>query len=144
MLYDLPELLRRVEKKLADPTVFYMLAAHYYDRDNHPRRRHYPAVFTLHQGEVANLTVGSTDLAFDTALVRFPEDGEEHAPGPWADRFRATIPFEQLYHVMRKVVPAGQPTGKQLHFSSDDSVYYNERVYRDNYPSPWTIMSPEA
>ncbi|GAA4389413.1 hypothetical protein [Hymenobacter koreensis] len=139
---DLPELLKQVARDLNDPTVYYLLGAHYYDRDNHPRRRHYPGVFSLHHGEVANLEVGSDFLAFDTALVRYPEDDEPHAPGSWTDRFRATIPFGQLYQLLRKVVPSGQSVGETLTFLPVDAVYYNERVHREHYPSPWTMNQP--
>lgn len=139
---SLPELLRQVVIDLKDPNVYYLLGAHYYDRNNHPRRRHYPAIFSLHHGEIDTVEVGADFLAFDTALVRYPEDDEPHAPGPWTDHFRATIPFEQLYQLLRKVVPPGQPVGKTLTFLPTDAVYYNERVHRENYPSPWTMNQP--
>lgn len=139
---DLPELLYQVARDLEDPTVYYLLGAHYYDRDNHPRRRHYPGTFSLHHGEVAGFEIGADFLAFDTTFVRYPEEDEPHAPGPWADRFRATIPFEQLYQLLRKVVPLGQPVGETLAFLPADAVYYNERVHRENYPTPWTINQP--
>ena len=139
---NLPELLQQVETDLHDPTVYYLLGAHYYDRDNHPRRRHYPAVFSLHHGEVANLEIGPDYVAFDTEFVRYPEDDEPHAPGPWTDRFRATIPFEQLYQLLRKVVPAGQVAGSTLTFQSTDAVYYNERIHREHYPTPWVMNQP--
>ena len=135
-------MLHRVETDLNDPTVYYMLCGHYYDRNNRSRRRHYPAVFSLHHGEVANVEIGPDFVAFDTESVRYPEDGEPHAPGPWADRFRATIPFEQLYQLLRKVIPADEEVGKQLTFLPTDSVYYNQRIHRENYPSPWTIKQP--
>lgn len=87
---------------VAYPAITYLLGGHYYDRTNHPRRRHFPAVFALRQGEVAILEVGPNFVAFDTELVRYPERGEPHYPGPWADRFQATVPFEQLYQLCRK------------------------------------------
>lgn len=81
-------------------------------------------------------------MAFDTEFVRYPEDGEPHAPGPWTDRFRATIPFEQLYQQLRKVVPAGEQVSKTLTFLPTETVYYNERIHRENYPTPWIINQP--
>ena len=139
---NLPELLHQLEADLSDPAVYYLLGGHYYDRDNHPQRRHYPAVFSLHHGEVANLEVGPDFVAFDAELVRYPEDDEPHAPGPWVDRFRATIPFAQLYQLLRKVVPAGEAVGEMLAFLPTEAVYYNERVHREYYPTPWTINQP--
>lgn len=139
---NLPELLRQAARDLADPSVYYLLGGHYYDRDNHPRRRHYPAVFSLHHSEVANLEIGADFVAFDTEFVRYPEDDEPHAPGPWADRFRATILYEQLYQLLRKVVPSEQQVGDSLIFLPSDVVYYNERIHHENYPTPWTINQP--
>ncbi|RYU84749.1 hypothetical protein [Hymenobacter persicinus] len=136
------ELLHQVDRDLADPSVYYLLGGHYYDRDNHPRRRHYPAVFSLHHGEVANLEIGPDFVAFDTEFVRHPEDDEPHVPVPWIDRFRATIPFEQLYQLLRKVIPPGEEVDEQLSFLPTESVYYNERIHRENYPTPWTINQP--
>lgn len=106
---QLPELLRQASTELADPTVSYLLVGHYYERTNHPRRRHYPAVFAWQQGEVANVEVGPDFVAFDAQLVRYPERDEPHYPGPWTDQFRATIPLAQLYQVCRQVRPAGIP-----------------------------------
>ncbi|UOQ75226.1 hypothetical protein [Hymenobacter cellulosilyticus] len=91
--------------------------------------------FSLHHSEVANLEIGPDYVAFDTEFVRYPEDDELHAPGPWTDRFRATILFDQLYQLLRKVVPAGQDVGERLTFQSTDAVYYNERIHRENYPT---------
>lgn len=139
---NLPELLCQAATELGDPTVYYLLGGHYYERDNHPQRRHYPAVFSLHHGEVANLEIGPDFVAFDTAFVRYPEDDEPQAPGPRVDRFRATIPFEQLYQLLRKVVPAGEEVGQRLTFLPGEQVYYNERIYRENYPTPWTMNQP--
>jgi len=62
-----------------------------------------------------------------------------HAPGPWVERFRATIPFEQLYQLLRKVIPPGEKVGERLTFLPTEAVYYNERIHRENYPTPWTI-----
>ncbi|GAA4367693.1 hypothetical protein GCM10023185_39830 [Hymenobacter saemangeumensis] len=139
---NLPELLRQAKTDLDDPTVYYLLGGHYYDRDNHPRRRHYPAVFSLHHGEVTNLEIGPDFVTFDAEFVRYPEDGKPHVPGPWVDRFRATIPFEQLYQLLRKVIPSGEEVGERLTFLPTESVYYNEQIYRENYPTPWTMNQP--
>ena len=87
------------------------------------------------------MEVGPDFLAFDTQLVRYPEDDEPHAPGPWADHFRAVVSFAQLYRVMRKTV-ATEVAGEQLVFTPADVVYYNEQVHRDNYPTPQTMQQP--
>ena len=105
----LPTRLRQLIADLQDPAVSYLLAAHYYD---HPRYRHFPAMFPLRQGETSNVEVGPNFVAFDTALVRYPDRGEPHYPGPWADHFRGTVPFAQLYPLCRQVLPlAGQGPG---------------------------------
>ncbi len=73
---QLPALLRQVAADLADPAITYLLGGHYYDRTNHPRYRHFPAVFALRQGEVSNFEVRPDFVAFDTEFVRYPERGE--------------------------------------------------------------------
>lgn len=106
---SLPALLRQLVADLTDPAITYLLGGHYYDRTNHPRYRHFPAVFALRQGEVANLEIGPDFFAFDTELKRYPERGEQNHPGPHLDRFRAVVPFAQLYQLCRKVLtPAEQ------------------------------------
>ncbi|MFD1874951.1 hypothetical protein [Hymenobacter bucti] len=49
---QLPALLQQLVADLADPAITYLLKGHYYDRTNHPRYRHFPAVFALRRGEV--------------------------------------------------------------------------------------------
>ena len=140
---QLPILLQQLVTDLADPATSYLLGAHYYDRTNHPRYRHFPAVFALRQGEVANVEIGSDFVAFDTELVRYPERGERHHPGPWADRFRATVPFAQLYQLCRKpLTPAGQ-TADEIGYGPDTIIYYNAEVYQ-RYPSPADINQAYA
>ncbi|MDO7877747.1 hypothetical protein Q5H93_23625 [Hymenobacter sp. ASUV-10] len=100
----LPGLLRQLVADLTDPAVSYLLGAHFYERTNHPRARHFPAVFALRQGEVSHVEVGPDYIAFDTDFVRYPEQGEPGYPGPWPDAFRATVPFAQLYQLCRLVL----------------------------------------
>lgn len=78
----LPALLQQLVADLADPAVTYLLGGHYYERTNHPRYRHFPAVFALRQGEVANVEVGADFVAFDTKFIRYPERGEPQYPDP--------------------------------------------------------------
>lgn len=126
--------LHQLALDLADPTVSYLLAGHYYERTNHPRYRHYPAVFALEAGEVENFEIGADFLAFDTELVRYPERGEPHYPGPWTDRFRATVPFAQLYKLSRKVLTPVELEAEQVNYGPENVVYYNEAIHR-NYPA---------
>ena len=135
---QLPALLQQLVADLADPPIAYLLGGHCYDRTNHPRRRHFPAVFALRQGEVANVEVGPDFVAFDTELVRYPERGEPHYPGPWADRFRATVPFDQLYQLCRKELTPAEQTADEVNYGPDTIVYYNAVVHQ-RHPSPTDI-----
>jgi hypothetical protein len=129
----LPALLQQLVADLADPTVTYLLGGHYYERTNHPRTRHFPAVFVLRQGEVWNVGVGVDSVAFDTEFIRYPERGEPHYPGPWADRFRATVPFTQLYQLCRKVLTPAELTAPDFAYGPEHVRYYNHAV-RQQYP----------
>jgi len=140
---QLPALLRQLVADLADPAVTYLLGGHYYDRTNHPRYRHFPAVFALQQGEVANVEVGPDFLAFDTEFVRYPERGEQHNPGPWTDRFRATIPFDQLYRLCRKQLTPAEQMAHEVGYGPDTVIYYNEEVYK-KHPTPDDINQAYA
>lgn len=130
----LPALLHQVAPDLADPAVTYLLGGHYYDRTNHPRYRHFPAVFALRQGEASGLEVGPDFVAFDTELVRYPEDDEAHYPGPWADRFRATVPFTQLYQLCRQVLTPAEQATDTISYGPETIIYYNAGVHQ-NYPT---------
>lgn len=140
---QLPALLQRLVTDLADPAVTYLLGGHYYDRTNHPRYRHFPAVFALRQGEVDNVEVGPDFVAFDTELVRYPDRGERHYPGPWVDRFRATVPFDQLYQLCRKELTPAEQTADEISCGPDTIIYYNAEVYQ-RYPSPADINQAYA
>lgn len=140
---QLPALLRQVATDLMDPTITYLLGGHYYDRTNHPRYRHFPAVFALRQGEVANLEVGANFVAFDTELIRYPERGEPHYPGPWTDRFRATVPFSQLYQLCRQVLTPLKQPAEDFSYGPETIVYYNAAVHR-NHPTPADINQAYA
>jgi len=140
---QLPVLLRQLVADLDDPAVTYLLGGHYYDRTNHLRYRHFPAVFALRQGEVDNVEVGPDFVAFDTEFVRYPERGERHYPGPWADRFRATVPFAQLYQLCRKQLTPAEQTAEEVGYGPDTIIYYNAAVYQ-RYPSPADINQPYA
>lgn len=142
-LAQLPLLLNRIAADLADPAVTYLLGGHYYDRTNHPRYRHFPAVFALRQGEVWNFEVGSDYVAFDTEFVRYPEDDEPHYPSPWTDRFRATVPFTQLYQLCRKVLTPAEQDTEEVSYGPETIVYYNAGVYK-NHPTPWDINQAYA
>ncbi len=132
---QLPALLQQLVTDLAVPTISYLLGGHYYDRTNHPRTRHFPAVFALRQDEVANVEIGSDFVAFDAELVRYPERGEPHHPGPWADHFRATVPFAQLYQLCRKVLSPVEETADEVNYGPETIIYYNAEVYQ-RYPTP--------
>lgn len=140
---QLPALLRQLVADLADPAVTYLLGGHYYDRTNHQRYRHFPAVFALRQGEVDNVEVGPDYVAFDTELVRYPERGERHYPGPWANRFRATVPFAQLYQLCRKRLTPAEQTADEIGYGPDTIIYYNAEVHK-RYPSPADINQAYA
>lgn len=140
---QLPGLLQQLVADLADPAITYLLGGHYYDRTNHPRYRHFPAVFALRQGEVANVEVGPDFVAFDTELVRYPERGERHYPGPWADCFRATVPFAQLYQLCRKQLTTAEQTAEEVGYGPDTILYYNAEVYK-RYPTPADINQAYA
>lgn len=140
---QLPALLQQLVADLADPAITYLLGGHYYDRTNHPRYRHFPAVFALRQGEVDNVEVGLDFVAFDTELVRYPERGERHYPGPWADRFRATVPFDQLYQLCRKQLTSAEQTADEIRYGPDTIIYYNAQVYQ-RYPTPADINQAYA
>ncbi|MDO7848503.1 hypothetical protein Q5H92_19205 [Hymenobacter sp. M29] len=135
---QLPVLLQQLVADLADPTVVYLLGGHYYERTNHPRTRHFPAVFALRQDETANVAVGPDFVAFDTEFIRYPERGEPHYPGPWADHFRATVPFAQLYQICRKVLTPAEQTAGEVGYGPDTLLYYNETAYK-RYPTPADI-----
>jgi len=45
---------------------------HHYDRTNYPRSWQFPAVFTLRQGEVANVEVDPDFVPFNAKFVRHP------------------------------------------------------------------------
>lgn len=140
---QLPALLQQLVADLADPAVAYLLGGHYYDRTNHPRYRHFAAVFALRQGEVANVEVGPDFVAFDTELVRYPEQGEPHYPGPWVDRFRATVPFSQLYQLCRKQLTPAEQTAAEVSYGPETIIYYNAEVYK-HYPTPADINQAYA
>ncbi|WP_223654127.1 hypothetical protein [Hymenobacter psoromatis] len=142
-LAQLPALLQQLIADLADPTVTYLLGGHYYERTNHPRYRHFPAVFALRQGEVANVEIGSDFVAFDTELVRYPERGEPDYPGPLADHFRATVPFAQLYQLCRKQLTPVEQTAEKVDYGPDTVIYYNAEVYK-RYPTPADINQAYA
>jgi hypothetical protein len=135
---QLPALLQQLVADLADPTVTYLLGGHCYDRTNHSRHRHFPAVFALRQGEVANVEVGLDFVAFDAELVRYPERGERHYPGPWADRFRATVPFVHLYQLCRKRLTPAEQLAEDISYGPDTIIYYNAAVHQQ-HPSPADI-----
>lgn len=140
---QLPALLHQVAADLADPAVTYLLGGHYYERTNHPRYRHFPAVFALRQDEVSNFEVGPDFVAFDTEFVRYPEDDEDDAPGPWADRFRATVPFAQLYQLCRKVLTPAEQAAEEVSYGPETIIYYHAGVYR-NHPTPADINQAYA
>lgn len=140
---QLPALLQQLVADLADPAITYLLGGHYYERTNHPRYRHFPAVFALRQGEVENVEVGLDFVAFDTEFVRYPEWGERHYPGPWADRFRATVLFAQLYQLCRKQLTPAEQTADEISYGPDTIIYYNAAVYQ-RYPSPADINQAYA
>ena len=140
---QLPALLQQLVTDLADPTISYLLGGHYYERTNHPRYRHFPAVFALRQGEVDNVEIGPDFVAFDTEFVRYPERGERHYPGPWADRFRATVPFAQLYQLCRKQLMPAEQTADEIGYGPDTIIYYNAEVYQ-RYPTPADINQAYA
>ena len=140
---QLPALLQQLVVDLTNPAVAFLLGGHYYDRTNHPRYRHFPAVFTLRQGEVDNVEVGPDFIAFDTELVRYPERGERHYPGPWTDRFRATVPFTQLYQLCRKQLTPDEQTADEIRYGPDTIIYYNAEVYQ-RYPSPADVNQAYA
>ena len=139
----LPTLLRQVAADLADPAVTYLLGGHYYDRTNHPRYRHFPAVFALRQGEVSNFEVGPDFVAFDTEFVRYPELGERAHPGSHADRFRATVPFAQIHRLCRKVLTPAEQTAEQVSYEPETVIYFNAAVYQ-KYPAPADINQAYA
>lgn len=140
---QLPVLLHHMVADLTDPAVTYLLGGHYYDRTNHPRYRHFPAVFALRQGEVSHVEVGADFIAFDTVFVRYPEPGERGFPGPGNDRFRATIPFTQLYQLCRKMLTPAEQAADEVHYGPETIVYYNATVYQ-KYPTPADINQAYA
>ena len=89
------------------------------------------------------MEVGPDFVAFDTELVRYPERGEQHYPGPWADRFRATVPFDQLYQLCRKQLTPAEQTADEIRYGPDTIVYYNAAVYQ-RYPTPADINQAYA
>ena len=131
-LAQLPTLLRQLVGDLADPAITYLLGAHYYERTNHARPRHFPAVFALRQDAVSHVEVGPDFVAFDTELVRYPERGEPHYPGPWADRFRATVPFTQLYQLCRKVCSPAELAVADFTYGPEHIVYANKQVQQQS------------
>lgn len=135
---QLPALLQQLVTDLADPDLSYLLGGHYYERTNHPHSRHFPAVFALRQSEVTNVEIGSDFVAFDTELVCYPEQGEPHYPGPWTDRFRATVPFAQLYQLCRKHLTPAEQAADEVNYGPDTIIYYNAEVYK-HYPTPADI-----
>ena len=139
----LPGLLRQLVADLADPAITYLLGGHYYDRTNHSRYRHFPAVFALRQGEVANVEIGPDFIAFDTELERNPERGEQHYPGPHIDRFRAVVPFAQLYQLCRKVLTQAERVAENVGYEPETIVYYNGAVH-SKHPSPADINQAYA
>ena len=140
---QLPGLLQQLVADLTDPAITYLLGGHYYDRTNHPRYRHFPAVFALRQDEVANVEIGPDFVAFDTELVRYPERGEPPYPGPWADCFRATVPFAQLYQLCRKVLSPAEQAANEVSYGPNTIIYYNVEVYK-RYPTPTDINQAYA
>ena len=140
---QLPALIRQMQVELADPAVTYLLLGHYYERTRHPRYRHFPAVFALRAGEVENLEVGPDFLAFDTEFIRYPERNEPHYPGPWTDRFRATVPFAQLYQLSRKTLTPAEQQASPLNYGPKNAVYYNEAINKQ-YPTPAEMNQPYA
>ncbi len=139
----LPSLLHQVAADLADPAITYLLGGHYYDRTNHPRYRHFPAVFALRQGEVSNFEVGPDFVAFDTEFIRYPNRGERGYPGPLTDSFRATVPFAQLYQLCRKVLTSEEQGLEGVIYGSDTIIYHDAAAYK-NYPSPADINQAYA
>lgn len=140
---QLPALLHQVADDLADPAVTYLLGGHYYDRTNHPRYRHFPAVFALRQGEVSNFEVGPDFVAFDTEFVRYPERGERGYPGSLTDSFRATVPFAQLYQLCRKVLTSEEQAADEVRYGPETVIYYDAAVYK-NHPTPTAINQAYA
>ncbi len=140
---QLPALLQQLVTDLADPAIAYLLGGHSYDRTNHPRYRHFQAVFALRQGEVDNVEVGLDFVAFDTAFIRYPDQGEPHYPGPWADRFRATAPFAELYQLCRKVLTPAEQMAEEVSDGPETILYYNEAAYK-RYPTPADINQAYA
>ncbi|UOR07717.1 hypothetical protein MUN82_22020 (plasmid) [Hymenobacter aerilatus] len=140
---QLPGLLQQLVADLDDPAIAYLLGGHYYERTNHPRYRHFPAVFALRQGEVTNVEVGHDFVAFDTEFVRYPERGELHGPGPWADRFRATVPFAQLYQLCRQVLTPAEQAAEEVSYGPETVLYYNAAVYKQ-HPTPADINQAYA
>lgn len=140
---QLPALLRQLVTDLADPAIAYLLGGHYYERTNHPRTRHFPAVFALRQGEVRNVEVGLNFVAFDTELLRYPERGEPRYPDSWVDHFRATVPFAQLYQLCRQVLSFAEQAAAEVSYGPDTIIYYNAAVHKD-YPTPAAINQTYA
>ena len=140
---QLPALLQQLVADLADPAITYLLGGHHYERTNHSRHRHFPAVFALRQGEVTNVEVGPYFMAFDTEFIRYPERGEPHYPGPWADRFRTTVPFAQLYQLCRKVLTPAEQAAEEVSYGPETIIYYNAAVYQQ-YPTPGDINQAYA
>ncbi|MFD1874950.1 hypothetical protein [Hymenobacter bucti] len=78
------------------------------------------------------MEIGSDFVAFDTEFVRYPEQGELHYPGPWADRFRVTVPFAQLYQLCRKVLTPAEQAAEEVSYRPDTILYYNAVVYKEH------------
>jgi hypothetical protein len=139
----LPALLRQLVADLANPAVTYLLGAHYYDRTNYPRYRHFPAVFALRQGEVSEVEIGADFLAFNTTFIRYPDRGEPGYPGPNSDHFRATVPLSQLYQLCRKMLGPTEQGADAIEYGPETVVYYNAAVH-SNHPTPADINQAYA
>ena len=89
------------------------------------------------------MEVGHDFVAFDTEFVRYPERGELHYPGPWADRFRATVPFAQLYQLCRQVLTPAEQAAEEVSYGPETIRYYNAAVY-EQHPTPADINQAYA
>ena len=81
------------------------------------------------------MEIGLDFVAFDTEFIRYPEPGERGYPGPQTDRFRATVPFAQLYQLCRKVLTPAEQAADPVSYGPETIIYYNAAVHR-RYPTP--------
>jgi hypothetical protein len=127
---QLPALLQQLVLDLANPIISYLLVGHYYDRTNHLQKRHFPAVFALQQGEVYNVEIGSGFVSFDTEIITPPKADKPLYYRP-VDSFRATVHFDQLYQLCRKLLSPTEQATEEVSYGLDTILYYNEATYKN-------------